>query len=264
MWLNLFCEISHIMMPNFVKSCAWEPSSVLQLKRMMPSISLKMGTRRWISFVKSVVSLCLFSQIMRMRAFFSTSAQTDVAFIFPQTWKMSLKFLHFYWFEWFHKGNSSTSIVFEGKWRQHPSELKYWRRLSCAWFDKIWRYEMHDFTKKIPRILLILKKNEGNMSLNFLCEISDITMPNFVKSCTWEPSSVLQLKRMMPSFSLKIGTRRRISFVKSVISWCLILSNHSHERLLQYFSSNGCCLHFPHKFVDVAEFSLWNHSYNNA
>ena len=89
-------------------------------------------------------------------------------------------------------------------------------------------------------------------------------MPNFVKSCAWEPSSVLQLKRMLPSFSPQIGRCRWISFVKSVISWCLILSNHAHESLVQYFSSNGCCLHFPSKLEDVAEFPLWKQWYHDA
>ena len=91
-----------------------------------------------------------------------------------------------------------------------------------------------------------------------------IIMSHFVKSCAWEPSSVLQLKRMLPSFSPQIGRWGWIPFVKSVISKCLILLNHAQESLLQYFSSNGCCLHFPPKLVHVSEFPLWNQSYHVA
>ena len=85
------------------------------------------------------------------------------------------------WNAWFHKGNSSTSTDFVGKWRQHPSELKYWRRLSCAWFGKIW----------------IMK-----------CVISQ---RKFSTSTDFE---VPQLRRMLPSFSFKGG----ISSVKSRIN----------------------------------------------
>ena len=126
---------------------------------------------------------------MRMRAFFSTSVQTDVAFIFSQNW---------------------------------------------------------------------------NLSLNFLCKISDIMIPTFLTSCAWKPSSVLQLRRMLPSFSFKISRSGGISFVKSVISWCLILSNHAHESLLQYSPSNGYYLHFPHLSLDVDQFALQNKSCQDA
>ena len=172
-------------------------------KRMLPSFSPQIGRSGGIFLVKSDISWCVilwnhahesllqyftsngcclnfphksveveefplwnhsyqnakFCQIMRMRAFFSTSQR---------------KFLHFHWFgimnAWFHKGNSSTSTDFEGKLRQHPSELKYWRRLSCAWFDKIRHYEMHDFTKEFPPLLLTLKENEGNIRLSWSTE----------------------------------------------------------------------------------------------
>ena len=52
------------------------------------------------------------------------------------------------WYHWFHKGNSATCSNFGGKWRQHPFELKYWRRLSCAWFGKIRHHDITDFTKE--------------------------------------------------------------------------------------------------------------------
>ena len=72
-----------------------------------------------------------FRQIMRVRAFFSTSAQTDVSFILPTN-----------------------------------------------------RY----------------------LRMHFSCKMSYVILPHFVKSCAWEPSSVLQLKRMFPPFYPQITT----------------------------------------------------------
>ena len=83
-------------------------------------------------------------------------------------------------------------------------------------------------------------------------------MPNFVKPCAWQHSWVLPLKRILPSFSFKISRSGGISFVKSEISWCLILFNHAHESLLQYSPSKEYCLHSPHISLDVPEFALQN------
>ena len=68
-----------------------------------------------------------------------------------------------FWYAWFHKGNSATPTDLWGKWRQHPSELKYWRRLSCAWFDKMRHFDMHDFTKEIQSHLPICGENQSKI-----------------------------------------------------------------------------------------------------
>ena len=171
---------------------------------------------------------------MRMRAFFSTSAQTDVAFISPPP--------------------KLEDVAESALWNQSYHDVS---------FSQIMRMRAFFSTSAQTDDAFIFPQ-DWNTSLNFLCEISHIMMPNFLKSCAWEPSSVLQLKRMLPSFSSKIGTCRWISFVKSIIPWCFIFSNHAHESLLQQFSSNGCCLHFPPKLEHVAEFPLQNQSCHNA
>ena len=77
-------------------------------------------------------------------------------------------------------------------------------------------------------------------------------MTHFVKSCAWETSPVLQLKPMFPSFYPQITTWGCISPPKEVLSSCLILWNHAHERILWDFSSNGCLLHFSLKSLQDA------------
>ena len=44
----------------------------------------------------------------------------------------------------------------------------------------------------------------------------------------------------------------------------LISRNHAHQKLFQYFSSNGCCLHFTHTSLPEAVLCLQDESGHDA
>ena len=169
------------------------------------------------------------------------------------------------WYDWFHKGNSATSSNFgenEGNIQSSALLTSKSKKKLISISDIDFDFAKIDFAISISISILDIDFDFDFAKIDFAISIW-ISILNIdfifakVDFAISISNSIMRNSGMLPSFSSKIGRCRWISFVKSLISWCLILSNHAHESILEYFSSDGCCLHFPCKLVHVAEFPLW-------